>query len=193
VPTETSTRRVSWNVTFSIVPPKIKAFGTKMRRLSDVSKLVVKRPISMTLPVTPAALITSPTLNGRKTSNITPDAMFESVPWNARPMAKAAAPMTAAKLVVWIPNIPSAASTAMIRRAQRAALLRKMPSVSSTLALAKPRRTTRRTQPATIQETTRKASAPAALMEKLTRALARATVSRLPISSSSMSMFRSAR
>ena len=102
---------------FSIVPPNTALFGMMIIRLSGVMRRVVKSSISSTFPTWPAVFTTSPTLKGRNIRSITPDARFERLPWNARPIARPAAPMTAAKLVVSMPNTPRQAMTARVNTA----------------------------------------------------------------------------
>ncbi len=83
--------------------------------LSGVLRVVVKIPISATVPLEPPATTKSPFLKGRKISSITPAAKFESVPCRARPMARPAAPSTATSEVVSIPNRLSTAITTTAR------------------------------------------------------------------------------
>jgi hypothetical protein len=54
-------------------------------------------------------------LKGRKISSMTPAARLESVPCKARPTARLAAPRMAMRLVVWMPNCESTASTVTVR------------------------------------------------------------------------------
>ena len=82
--------------------------------LSGVWRVVANRPISSTVPVTPAAVMKSPTLNGCRTTKNTPPAKFDSSPDHAMPMATPAAAINAAKLVVSTPKNPSIAMTSTI-------------------------------------------------------------------------------
>jgi hypothetical protein len=134
-----------------MVAPKIAPLGIMIRRPSPVSMLVWKRSISLITPEFPPTTTPSPTLKGRNTSNITPAARFERLPWNPRPIARPVAPINAAKLAVWTPNRPRHITTATARIAHRAVLAMNLVSVISNLARSSPRRTARRAQPAITQ------------------------------------------
>ena len=68
--------------------------------------VVANKPISRTEPVIPAALMVSPTLNGRSTIRNTPAAKFESNPDQAIPIATPVAARRADRDVVSIPKTP---------------------------------------------------------------------------------------
>ncbi|MCY1183478.1 hypothetical protein D9M73_241050 [compost metagenome] len=87
-----------------MVSPKILLLPTRLSTLSGVLIAVTNRPISFTVPVTPPAVMKSPTLNGRRTMMKAPAARFASRPDQAMPMATPAAAMSAARLVVCTPK-----------------------------------------------------------------------------------------
>jgi len=64
---------------------------TMVRTLSGWSMVVANMPISLTVPVMPAAEMKSPTLNGRRMMRKAPAAKFASRPLQAAPMAMPAA------------------------------------------------------------------------------------------------------
>ncbi|MNY60993.1 hypothetical protein D3C86_1976160 [compost metagenome] len=66
--------------------------------------VVANRPISVTVPTTPPALMKSPTLNGRRTMMKPPAARLASSPDQAMPMARPTAAINAAKVVVCTPK-----------------------------------------------------------------------------------------
>ena len=68
--------------------------------------VVPNRPSSCTVPVTPAMLTKSPTLNGRSTSMNAPAAKLPSMPLQAAPIATPAPASIAAMEVVWMPKYP---------------------------------------------------------------------------------------
>ena len=72
--------------------------------LSGVLMVVVNRPSSVMVPVTPATVTKSPTFNGRNTTRKAPAAKCASRPDHAIPMATPAAAISAAKVVVWMPK-----------------------------------------------------------------------------------------
>ncbi|MOA61397.1 hypothetical protein D3C78_1865290 [compost metagenome] len=74
---------------------------------------VWKMRTSRTVPVCPAMVTTSPTRNGRRVTSITPEAMFDSESFSARPTARPAVPSTASSGVICTPRVPIA-STATI-------------------------------------------------------------------------------
>jgi hypothetical protein len=94
---------------------------TKMRVLLRLSRVVANRPISLTSPLTPAAVITSPTLNGRRTTRNTPAAKLASRPDQAMPIATPAAASRAANEVDSTPNTPRIAMIRTILRTTRRA------------------------------------------------------------------------
>ncbi|OHE82409.1 MAG: hypothetical protein A2X76_09575 [Lysobacterales bacterium GWF1_69_6] len=63
------------------------------------------------MPSCPAICTASPARNGRSTISITPEAMFDSESFSARPMARPAAPSTASSEVVGTPSASSAATS----------------------------------------------------------------------------------
>jgi hypothetical protein len=71
--------------------------------------------MASTTPSTPATFTWSPTLKGRKMSSMTPDAKLVSVPCSARPMARPAAAMRPAKLMVCTPKTPKQATPTLTR------------------------------------------------------------------------------
>ncbi|RMR94850.1 hypothetical protein ALP75_205478 [Pseudomonas syringae pv. actinidiae] len=87
-----------------MVSEKILLLPTRFNTLSGVLMDVTNSPISTTVPVTSAAVITSPTLNGRNTMIKPPAARLASNPDQAMPMASATAASNAAKLVVSMPQ-----------------------------------------------------------------------------------------
>ena len=66
---------------------------------------------SRTVPVSPAAVTTSPTWNGRNVTSITPEAMLESESFSARPMARPAVPRTARSGDTGTPRVLIATTT----------------------------------------------------------------------------------
>ena len=78
MPKTCSTRRWVLCEKFVIFPLIIDEFGTITILLSTGSMIVENRFISFTVPVVPAASMTSPTLNGRKMIIKTAAPMFES-------------------------------------------------------------------------------------------------------------------
>ncbi len=99
-----STRRDGLAVKFWMVSAKILLLPTTVSTLSGVSSVVANKPISRTVPVTPAAVTKSPTLKGRSTIRKAPAAKLAIRPDHAMPMATPAAAISAAKLVVWMPK-----------------------------------------------------------------------------------------
>ncbi len=108
--TRTTSRRLEWAWKLMMLSPNRRPLPTWMRTLSGVSMVVTNRPISCTMPVTPPASISSPTLKGRSTSRKTPAAKLPSSPAHAEPMAMPAAASSAANDVVSMPIIPSSPS-----------------------------------------------------------------------------------
>ncbi len=102
-------RRCSFPVKLRITSPKISEFGTMTWTLSGVSSTVEKMPTSRTLPLVPATSTKSPTRKKRKTSNSTPPAKLDRVPWRASPIARPMAPSTATREAVGTPKIPRVA------------------------------------------------------------------------------------
>jgi hypothetical protein len=92
---------------------------TVVRTLSGWSMVVANRPISFTVPVMPAPLMKSPTLKGRRMIRKAPAAKLESRPLQATPMATPAAAMSAAKLVVSMPNTDRMTMTSTMRMITR--------------------------------------------------------------------------
>jgi len=95
-----------------------------LRTQSNAWMVVTNMPISSTVPVTPPAVMKSPTLNGRKTCRNTPAAKLLSMPLQAAPMATPAPARRAAKLAVWMPKKPRIATTRMTRRTAPRMLIR---------------------------------------------------------------------
>ena len=118
-------------------------FGTMTALLSGVRMLVVNRAISSTVPASPAPMMKSPTLKGRKMISMMPAAKFDSEPCKAKPTARPAAPMMAIKDVVWIPIWPRAASTTTTIRIAYVTFPPNLTSVGS-IALLDIMRSTRR-------------------------------------------------
>ncbi|KAG1060183.1 hypothetical protein G6F40_018082 [Rhizopus arrhizus] len=84
---------------------------------------VRKRPTSATVPSAPElSAMYSPARMGRKISSMMPAAMFCSVPCNARPTARPAAPSTAIRLAVCTPKRARTAMTVKMRTAQTTVL-----------------------------------------------------------------------
>ena len=83
-----------------MVSPKILLLPIKVAMLSGVLMVEENRPISVTVPVMPPAVMKSPTLNGRNMMINTPAAKFDNRPAQAAPIATPAVAMSAAKLVV---------------------------------------------------------------------------------------------
>ena len=83
---------------------QILLLGTEINTLSNVSIVVVNKPISLTVPEISEASIQLPTLNGLRNRSITPAATLDKVPCNAKPIANPAAPNTAIIEVVFTPN-----------------------------------------------------------------------------------------
>jgi len=79
-------------------------FGITTRLFSSVRIMVLNICISLTIPFLPCASIISPTRKGRKSSSMIPPAKLVSVPCNARPIAKLAAPIIAMRDVVLTPT-----------------------------------------------------------------------------------------
>ena len=78
-----------------IVSPQILLFGTISLWLSKVLIVVDTKLMWLTRPVTPPALIKSPTSNGRYTKIIMPEAKFDKVSCKAKPMITPAIPKPA--------------------------------------------------------------------------------------------------
>ena len=72
---------------------------------------MANRPICSTVPVTPPAVMKSPTLNGRSTTTNTPAAKLESSPAHAAPTAMPMPATNAANDVVCTPKYPRMATT----------------------------------------------------------------------------------
>ncbi|MNC98317.1 hypothetical protein D3C83_162410 [compost metagenome] len=72
--------------------------------MSGVRIEVTNKPISVTVPVTPPAVTKSVTLKGRNTIRNTPPAKLARRPDQAMPIARPAAAIRAAKVVVWMPK-----------------------------------------------------------------------------------------
>ncbi|MNJ57631.1 hypothetical protein D3C77_532290 [compost metagenome] len=83
---------------------KILLLPTRVSTLSGVLIAVANRPISVTVPITPPALMKSPTLNGRRTIMKAPAAKLANSPDQAMPMARPTAASSAAKVVVCMPR-----------------------------------------------------------------------------------------
>src|SRR4029453_4484042 len=78
-----STRRYAFAEKFWIVSENPLLLPTMVRTLSGVLIVVPKRPISSTVPVTPPAVMESPTLNGLRNTRNAPAAKFASSPPHA--------------------------------------------------------------------------------------------------------------
>ena len=95
--------------------PQTPPFGTMICTLSSVTSSVQNSDNSLTVPTLLPTCTLWPTLKGRKISSMMPAARLESVPCKASPTARLAAPMTATRLVVWMPNCDSTASRVTVR------------------------------------------------------------------------------
>ena len=85
-------------------PLAMAPLGTMANRLCGVTNFVVNISMPFTLPKTPWASIKSPILYGLKIMMSTPPAKLEREPCKARPTAKPAAAITAAKVVTSTPK-----------------------------------------------------------------------------------------
>jgi len=94
--------------------PQTLPFGMMTCVLLSVTISVQNSDSPCTTPPLPPTLTEWPMRNGRKISSITPAARLVSVPCRARPIAREAAPRTATRLVVWMPNCDSTASTVTV-------------------------------------------------------------------------------
>ena len=109
-----STRRLTSGVELMIESVVIRLLGSTMVWLSGPRNRVWKMLISSTVPPSPLIVTTSPTRNGLSVTSITPEAMFDSESFSARPIASPAAPSTAKADVIGTSNtlrIVSASST----------------------------------------------------------------------------------
>ncbi len=146
-----------------MLSPKIFELPTNVRMLSGVSIVVAKRPISFTTPVTPPAVIMSPTWKGRSTIMNTPAAKFESRPDQAMPIATPAAARTPAKEVVSTPKTLRIASRSMSVRTTPTTDCRYRISVASSFRRSSTRSIIRCTAEMMIRPTIHKTSAPTTL------------------------------
>ena len=146
-----------------MLPPVIWPLGTMMRLLSGVRMRVENTMISSTTPLVPPASTKSPVLKGWKNMSMTPLARLPSESCMAKPIARPLAASTAMKLLVSTPSLLMAEMKTMTIMPIRARLARKLASVLSTLALTRPPRTPRVTQPTKNRPMISVSSAPTTL------------------------------
>src|SRR5690606_27390505 len=99
-----STRRTGNALKFWMLSENSLLLPTTVITLSGVTIVVPNRPISLTVPIVPPALMKSPTLNGRRISRKAPAAKCASSPPQATPIATPAPASIAAIEVVWMPK-----------------------------------------------------------------------------------------